>query len=101
MCQLNPLGGAREHRGHTVLHRRRIFAALVAIYCVNLSCVCVCVYLCSQDLSFSKLHVSCEFFNSDAQWLQPLTEVISHFSCQGLHRSHIYYLQRERERGTQ
>lgn len=51
------------------------------------------VYLCSLDLSFGKLHVSSEFFHSDTQWLQTLTEVISHLSCQGLHRSHIHYLQ--------
>lgn len=55
-------------------------------------CVCVGVYLCALDLSFGELHVSCEFFHSNAQWLQTLTEVISHLSRQGLHRSHINYL---------
>lgn len=50
------------------------------------------VYLCALDLSFGELHVSSEFFHSNAQWLQTLTEVISHLGRQGLHRSHINYL---------
>lgn len=54
--------------------------------------VCAGVYLCALDLSFGELHVSSEFFHSNAQWLQTLTEVISHLGRQGLHRSHINYL---------
>lgn len=58
-----------------------------------------CVYLCALDLSFGELHVSSEFFHSNAQWLQTLTEVISHLGRQGLHRSHINYLLGRREEG--
>lgn len=52
------------------------------------------LYLSSEDFSLGQLHVSRQLFDSNAQRLQSLTEVISHLSSKGLHRSHIYYLWR-------
>lgn len=53
--------------------------------------VCIC-YLSAEDFSFGQLHVSRQLLDSDAQRLQSLTEVISHLSSQGLHRSYVYNL---------